>query len=91
MQFVHTFANSVSGGEKESDAGKLAALNKKKKNKDGSQLRRTVLRDGEEADGLEEEQANSATLIQTRELGARNVQHRDKADGIDLASNANQS
>jgi len=91
MQFVHTFANSVSGGEKESDAGKLAALNKKKKNKDGSVLRRTVIRDGEEADGLEDEQANSATLIQTRELGARNVQHRDKADGIDLASNANQS
>ena len=91
MQFVHSFANTASGGEKESDAGKLAALNKKKKGKDGSLLRRTVIRDGDENAGDDELQANSASLIQSRELGARNVQHREKTGGIDLGASTNQS
>lgn len=90
MQFVHTFANSASGGEKESDAGKLAALNKKKKGKDGSMLRRTVMRNVEEED---DDQGSSGDQVHMGlgELGARNVQHREKAGGHDLGANTNQS
>jgi len=89
MQFVHTFANSASGGEKESDAGKLAALNKKKKGKDGSTLRRTVMRNVDELE--DDEQGNSGVQVGIGELGARNVQHREKAGGHDLGASTNQS